>query len=396
MRKEVKLGMAIGGGLIAVLVVYLFVAPPANNKNGTQLVTNGGNGSIIDVAQPGEPISSAPAADEKPKAGAESAGQATLGNGGGSSPELSLPRDAGNEQPTAPTGGKGKDKWNDALVKGKTDRTDKTDKADKSEKADKSNTPAPTPTGTPVKAKDREPVKPPVKHDVVALGTPSAGDSEPKLYFKPNEAWGGGISTHDLLGAGESHAPKNPAAVHASTPRGDAATAAARATVGKSTDGTHVVQAGDTLSSIAIDAYGSATYYPHILRANPTVNPNNLKLGTTLILPKADDVKATTAVGSERSTTTSGVVASVTQDAKIDPRTQYQVQSGDSLYKISLKVYGKSNYVEKIYERNKDIIGSDPKKLKLGMILELPEKAAVAVASPSQERTDTAIENDRR
>jgi hypothetical protein len=30
------------------------------------------------------------------------------------------------------------------------------------------------------------------------------------------------------------------------------------------------------------------------------------------------------------------------------------------------------------------------------MILELPEKAAVAVASPSQERTDTAIENDRR
>ena len=31
MRKEVKLGMAIGGGLIAVLVVYLLVTPPANS-----------------------------------------------------------------------------------------------------------------------------------------------------------------------------------------------------------------------------------------------------------------------------------------------------------------------------------------------------------------------------
>ena len=37
MRKEVKLGMVIGSGLIALLVVYLLVAPPNNNKKGAGL-----------------------------------------------------------------------------------------------------------------------------------------------------------------------------------------------------------------------------------------------------------------------------------------------------------------------------------------------------------------------
>jgi nucleoid-associated protein YgaU len=60
-----------------------------------------------------------------------------------------------------------------------------------------------------------------------------------------------------------------------------------------------------------------------------------------------------------------------------------------------MKLYGKSGYVERIYEKNKALIGSDPKKLKLGMILELPEKTTVAAAhSPAhQEASD---ETDRR
>ncbi|MDB5321344.1 MAG: Peptidoglycan-binding LysM [Phycisphaerales bacterium] len=390
MRKEVKLGMAIGGGLIAVLVVYLFVAPPANNKNGAQLATGGGaggNGSIIEITQPGEPLAAGAAGtDDKGTVGkiggAETAGQAAFGNAASPNAQTAL-HDAGNEQPAAPAG-KSKDPWKRALVDGKSEKIA---------------APTPAPAGTLAKAtpvKDREPaVKPTaIKHDVMALGTPATGDSEPKLYFKPNDAWGGGVSTHDLLGAAESHATKSSTGRASVTHAAPAAAAApVAASAGRTAEGTHVVQSGDTLSSIAIEAYGSAAYYPHILRANPTVNPNNMKLGTTLILPKADEVK-TIAVASERPT---GVVASVVQDVKIDPKTQYQVQSGDSLYKISLKVYGKSTFVERIYEKNKAAIGSDPKKLKLGMILELPEKATVAaVASPSQERVDSSIENDRR
>jgi len=148
--------------------------------------------------------------------------------------------------------------------------------------------------------------------------------------------------------------------------------------------GTHVVRSGETFSSIAQAAYGSAAYYPALLRANPNVNPNNLKLGTTITLPQLAEVKAT----AERPT--SPVAASVAQDVKIDTTRQYKVQSGDSLYKISLKLYGKSTYVDRIYDANKQSIGADPKKLKLGMILELPEKpAAAGLASPRENSTST-------
>src|SRR5258706_7939414 len=144
-------------------------------------------------------------------------------------------------------------------------------------------------------------------------------------------------------------------------------------------------------------AYGSAAYYPHILRANPTVNPNNLKLGAVLTLPKAEEVKVIASAGEHSAGERGTAALAVVQDVKIDPKTQYQVQSGDSLYKISLKIYGKATFVDRIYEKNKALIGSDPKKLKLGMILELPDKTAAAVASPRQETTSQAsTEADRR
>src|SRR5678815_5692357 len=54
MRKDVKLGMAIGGGLIALLVGYLLLGPAANNnKKGTQLAA-GGNGGATSIIDPGD------------------------------------------------------------------------------------------------------------------------------------------------------------------------------------------------------------------------------------------------------------------------------------------------------------------------------------------------------
>jgi nucleoid-associated protein YgaU len=393
MRKEVKLGMAIGGGLIAVLVVYLLVAPPAN-KSGAQLAGGGGGGaSIIDGSQPGDPAAAtgAGAAEDKTATAAANRNGAADGAGQAAPPantvvDVQSPpsHEAAKERVAVRSGDNGTpsgDKWSSALNKGKIDKP-----------ADA--TPAPAAPA----AKERVAIKAaPIKHEPIAQANAAPMASEPKLYFKPNDAWGGGVSTDAVFGTGTTHAAAagKTAAHGASSAAGTSNTSAPAAATAAA--GTHVVQSGDTLSSIAMDAYGSAAYYPHILRANPTVNPNNLKLGTVLTLPKADEVRAIAAAGEHSAGERGTAALAVVQDVKIDPKTQYQVQSGDSLYKISLKIYGKPTFVDRLYEKNKALIGSDPKKLKLGMILELPDKSTAAVASPSQETTSQAsTEADRR
>jgi nucleoid-associated protein YgaU len=53
----------------------------------------------------------------------------------------------------------------------------------------------------------------------------------------------------------------------------------------------------------------------------------------------------------------------------------YEVQSGDTLLSIAQAQYGDGTQWRRIYDANKDTIGSDPDKLKLGMSLKIPPKA---------------------
>ncbi|HEX4794794.1 MAG TPA: LysM peptidoglycan-binding domain-containing protein, partial [Humisphaera sp.] len=59
----------------------------------------------------------------------------------------------------------------------------------------------------------------------------------------------------------------------------------------------------------------------------------------------------------------------------------YTVQSNDSLYKISMKLFGRGDKANAIYDLNKQVIGSDPAKLKVGMVLKVPQAAPVTTAS---------------
>src|SRR4051794_40379031 len=103
MRKEVKLGMAIGGGLIALLVAYLLVAPPSNKK-GTQLASGGaGAGSIIEGGAPGDLIpGNGSGADDKSAANPKNTGDGATSTGGtpfGTVPKI---QDAKPSTPTPP------------------------------------------------------------------------------------------------------------------------------------------------------------------------------------------------------------------------------------------------------------------------------------------------------
>jgi nucleoid-associated protein YgaU len=52
----------------------------------------------------------------------------------------------------------------------------------------------------------------------------------------------------------------------------------------------------------------------------------------------------------------------------------YTVQSGDTLATIAQQYYGDSTQWRRIYDANKDTIGDDPDKLKLGTKLTIPPK----------------------
>lgn len=125
----------------------------------------------------------------------------------------------------------------------------------------------------------------------------------------------------------------------------------------------YVIEAGDTFSSISQKFYGDAKHFDLLVKANPNVNPGRMKPGTAIMVPPLP-AKAAAAATDDR--------ADVSV-ALIDPTKQYEVQPGDNLNKISLKLYGTSQKWNAIYQLNKRILGEDATKLKPGMVLSLPE-----------------------
>jgi nucleoid-associated protein YgaU len=123
----------------------------------------------------------------------------------------------------------------------------------------------------------------------------------------------------------------------------------------------YTVKPGDSIARIAEATYGSQVYYKALLEANPTVKPERLRPGMVLVLPDLTETKAR------------GGQDDDSPRAAVDGATEYRVATGDSLARIATKLYGKADRWEAIYELNKDRIGADPARLKVGMVLRLPE-----------------------
>src|SRR5688572_16905584 len=358
MRKEVKLGMGIGGGVVALLVVYLLVAPPSGGKKGTELVSAGGNGNgnLVDPALPADGNSSFANAEQPPVNG-NALVDANLKKN-----EAQSTRTETVSKPAAGANGAKKETAKDPWTAG----------AEKSQ-------PLTTTVVPPAQAKEERPAHAaPAKPDQTGTVVADAGGTrgQTHLYFDPRGAWGGGVSSDaGSIGAGRTAGKGNLIAQSPNAKGGEAA----GQPVGRNQ---HVVKSGETFSSIAQMAYGSAAYYPHVLRANPGLNPTNLKPGLVINLPAAEEVKASAAAEkSAKASADAPAGAKMVDEVKIDATRQYKVVSGDSLYKIGQKLYGSGLMGDKIYEMNRQVIGSDPKRLKLGMVLELPQPPTAGVAA---------------
>jgi nucleoid-associated protein YgaU len=142
---------------------------------------------------------------------------------------------------------------------------------------------------------------------------------------------------------------------------------AAPPTLGTRTGRPYRINEGDTFVTVSRAAYGNSKYFHQIERANPGVDPTRLKIGQLIILPELS--------AEDRATRESGPITG-SDNRPINPKTEYRVDTGDSLYRISMRLYGTPNMIDAIYETNKSAIGANPERLRFGMILRLPRSPA--------------------
>ncbi len=163
--------------------------------------------------------------------------------------------------------------------------------------------------------------------------------------------------------------------------------AAAPAIAGKP----YAIRAGDTFSSIASAVYGAEKHWIEIAEANPQVNPSKLKLGQIITLPqlptdlpkldaKAADTKAVDPKAADAIKPPAAKALDATKTG--DPRSLpvkapevkfHEVKAGENLATISRKHFNTGEHWRHIYVTNREIIGSDPGRLHVGMKLKITE-----------------------
>lgn len=371
MRKDVKLGLAVGGVLLAVLVVYVLVVPGTNtnqvgarleNLDGSEIQSPEADSAGVGTLAYGTPgadtttggQSGGGAADQQPgSTGGGAIADAGTANGGSdrantSSGEKPSGESAGSES----AGG-----WNwDALVSGTekvpslaagTDVPTNGSLATGSGTVDGSSTDGSSGDGS-----------------FAGNGTTTANGASVLSDDGNTIPSGNAIpSASDTLGdataASSSQSPARQNSLAGGAQENANATSVAPAASGSGVR-THVVKIGDTYSKISLAAYGTSKHYARIEQANPGIDPTRLKPGQTITLP---EIAAKPAAAG----------ASTATQALFDPKKEYKVQPNDSLHTISLRLYGKADRVEKIYELNKATIGDDMTRVKIGTVLKLPE-----------------------
>lgn len=131
----------------------------------------------------------------------------------------------------------------------------------------------------------------------------------------------------------------------------------------------YIVEAGDSLWSIATSAYKSGYNWVDIARANKLSNPNSITVGQKLSLPKSEQKSAT----SEPEWTGLGASVSASQRVQVDKITagQYKVRTGDNLWSIALRAYGDGYKWTEVAKANKL---ANPDLILEGATLNLPRE----------------------
>lgn len=122
----------------------------------------------------------------------------------------------------------------------------------------------------------------------------------------------------------------------------------------------HLVKRGDTLWSISKVYYDSGYSYMDIATANKITNPNQISVGTNLVIPP---------LISSNPQVTGRIMSQNTEIKKVDAPLQIKVVKNDTLWAIAERTYGSGFEWKMIAKANKI---KYPKRLMVGQLLILP------------------------
>lgn len=126
---------------------------------------------------------------------------------------------------------------------------------------------------------------------------------------------------------------------------------------------THKVVKGETLWKIAETYYGSGYNFVDIVKENHLKNANVIEVNQELNIP---DVLAKKQTLSETK-----VSVTVVSSQTISEKT-YTIAPNDTLWSIAVRAYGDGYQWPKLYQANKDKIGTNPSRIEKGMELAIP------------------------
>ncbi len=134
----------------------------------------------------------------------------------------------------------------------------------------------------------------------------------------------------------------------------------------------YTVRAGDTLAAISERVYGTRSHASVVGRANPFMDPNRLKVGRVIRVPRdPKNVQGRPLLRPGAPQESEGVARR--GSGASEGASTYVVRPGDTLSGIAQEVYGTSVLGTLLYESNRAVLRS-PDELKVGMKLQIPPR----------------------
>ncbi len=137
----------------------------------------------------------------------------------------------------------------------------------------------------------------------------------------------------------------------------------------------HVIQAGETYSSLAVKYFGSAKYVSLITKANPGKDPRRLFVGAKVKIPEAPaGATVTSRPETAEAPTPKPALETVTEPLPPIPDGHaYKVQAGEGWYDLAKRFLGDGNRWPELYELNRERVAHNPHALRVGTVIEVPK-----------------------